>query len=136
MLGAIAAGYHKIGQSTEADRVLEAALATAQSIGEDRNRCDAVAEVAAAESRLKRKDAAKKTFELALESARKIQDPYSKAYALMEIAQKLSKAQLHGRTHQVLKEAEAVAKKITKVDLQRQTDVKIHTLMHELPGPG
>ena len=134
VLNTIAAGYQKIAQEAEVQRVLQGALATALAVEDGRNRTDAIAEVAATQAKLKRSDAAK-TFDLARASARKIENPYSQAYALMEIAKKLSKAGRHTQTHEVLAEAAKVTKKIPEPDLQRETEIKVDTLISKLPRP-
>lgn len=134
VLGAAASSYHKIGKPDQADRALATALQRGKTIEDDLQRCQAIGEVAARQHALEI-PAARDTFDLAVKTAREIGKAYAKAYALADLAQKLSKAGYHARTHEILKEADQIAKKIPEPDLKRQTIEKVRTLMATLPLP-
>lgn len=134
VLVAVTTSYQKLDQPAQADRVVAAALQSAKTIKDHRQRCDAIAEVAARQHAMNKKEAVE-TFDLALQAAGEIENAFSHAYALANLAEKLSAAGEHTRTHEVLKEADAIAQKIPDAAIQRQMLDQIRGLMHELPEP-
>lgn len=136
ILGPVALAYGKMGQEAEVDRVLQAAVAAAEGAGDAQARTNALADVAAIQSQLKKPKAeVEKTFNQAVESARKIEQPFGQSQTMIELALKLSKAGFAARAHEVLKESEKVAEKISEVDLHQQTVEKIRATMDEVPKP-
>lgn len=134
VLNQVAASYQKIGRQAESDRLIAASLELAKSIEDDRQRCEAIAAVAAELSAMNKKEA-EQTFDLALETARKIDSPQSRAYALADIAERLSAAGDHAQTHEVLNEADLAAHKIPQRDQQRLAVERVRSLMGKLPRP-
>lgn len=131
-LGRVAVGYLGTGQADQSERVLQAAIARAQTLDQERLRAVAVAEVAIVFHKAKKPDVAAKTFEKAMAAARNIAKPQPKAYALAEVAQRLAAAGQAAQAKRLVEEADAVAHKIPEADQQQQAVVKIRQIMDEL----
>lgn len=135
VLDTLAMSYQRIGREAESDRVITTALELAKTIEDDRQRCQAIAAVAARLSTMKKNQPAEQAFDLALQTAGKIDNLQSRTYALADVAEKLSKSGDHARTHKLLDEAEKLALKIPQPDQQRLAVEKIRGLMRTLPRP-
>ncbi len=134
-LCAVAVAYGAIDRKDQHERVLGAALEFAKSLGDPQKRCAALGEVAANQSDLDGPDAAAKTFDLALEAAGQIADPYAKSYAMGELSKKFSAAGMHAKAHELLGQAEHLAKKVPQPDMRAEALENIRTLQRKLPKP-
>ncbi len=123
--------HSRVGRPAEADRVIATSLVLAQTIADDRDRSQAIAEVATAQASMKR-SAAGATQQLALEAARQVKSDWSKAHSLHSIAVKMPNA---AAARKVLLEAETVAARVPEPDLKKQTLEMIRQSMDGLRRP-
>jgi len=131
-LGRVALGYLAAGQADQSERVIQAAIAQAATLDQERLRAVAVAEIAMIFHKAKQTAAAAKTFDRAVTVARAIANPQPKAHALAEVGQKLAAAGQLAEGKRLVEEAEAVARKIPAADQQQQAVAKIHQIMDSL----
>jgi tetratricopeptide (TPR) repeat protein len=108
----IAVAYGKLELANEAERVLAAALDYARSQPDPRQKCDCLAEVAAARAAMKQSDQAMKLLDEARESAGAIAADDSRAYALINLAQKAKSGGRKQTARDLLSQAEDIARNL------------------------
>jgi hypothetical protein len=109
----IAVAYGKLGSSADAERVLASATEFAQSLADEREKCDCLAEMAVAQAKMQNADASKALFASAEEAAGKIMDPESQGYAFLNLARKAAAAKNKSQAGSLLDQASAAADKVT-----------------------
>jgi tetratricopeptide (TPR) repeat protein len=132
---AAGAAYDKLGRRAQSKKLLDAAIELTKSIDDGVKRCRAIAEIAARQLAIKQNDAAEKTFALAETTCRALEEPGQRAQAMIDIAKAYSKAGDHAKAHELLAEADKVAKKVKELDLQGPLRKDIDQLMKKLPKP-
>ncbi len=131
----VAYAFGKLDNQTEVDRVLGKGLELTATMADTQQQCEAIAEIAATQFDIGRKDDATATFAKAVTVAKGIEDPRVHALTLVDVAEKLAKAKDYKQAHELLDQADLLAHKIPEPDMQRMTVEKVRTVEATVPEP-
>jgi tetratricopeptide (TPR) repeat protein len=112
-LSRIAVAYQKLERAADAERVIAAAQETARGVSDPRQKCDALAEIGAALSRMKQTAGAQAAFDEAELAVAEIAEADGQAYALLNLARGLATAGRKESARAILKQAMDAADKVT-----------------------
>lgn len=116
-VGAIAAGYARLPDTAEAERVSQNALKWAEALPSPREQADSLAEIGGALAKSKQAGAAD-AFAAARQAAARIESDEGRAYALLNLGRKLKAAGDAAQSQSVLAEAKLIAEGIKDASIR------------------